>query len=221
MDNNNSSLFTNMWLPLIIILIVVVLLFVIFYHLLKKNKENKLKITDKKEDMKNDFDDFDNYYFHFGGNNNKSYFIENENDEIIYEIRYDDEKDNEYLFYDNVSHIKKIHHVSSLFKEEQDTNILGLNLSYSFKLDDIDCYQYLLSFGYQIEENMTFYGKTYDILFNNKIIGKISATNMIHPFNTTDNNNYKAPKACYLIQVGANDLYNFIDICFILSLTDI
>ena len=165
-------------------------------------------------------------FFHFGGKMNQSYFVENQEGEVVYEcklIKFNPFASNLYEFVDSKTGYSKQIKIGKTITSSSSGGMIfvGDVLSSSFKIDGVNCWEYINDKGYEIKHLLE--GKTiihYEIVKNDKVVANIAPANIKDPFNEDSKNFLRMGKGCYRLEFIDASLEDVVMIAFIIGRTD-
>ena len=166
-------------------------------------------------------------FFHFTGKMHQSYSVEDKLGKVYFEcnlIKFNLIGASQYEFIDVTTHNKKQLKIGKTFTSSSESGILfvGDTLSSSFKINGVNCWDYVADAGYEIKHLLE--GKTiihYGIFKDNKKVADIVPANIKDPFNKESKNFMHMGKGCYRLEILNANLDDIVMIAFIISRTEI
>lgn len=166
-------------------------------------------------------------FFHYTGKMNQSYAVEDEQGNVLFEcklLKFNPFASNLYEFVDHKTGDKKQMKIGKTVTSESSGGYIfvGDVLSSRFKIDGVNCWDYVADRGYEIKHMLE--GKTvinYQILKGNNIVAKIFPADAKNPFNENSKNFLRMNKGYYRLEIEDANLPDIVMIAFIVGRTSI
>ena len=166
-------------------------------------------------------------YFHHTGKANQSYSVENQEGNVLFEcklLKFNLFASNLYEFVDNKTGDKQQIKVGKTITSSSSDGyvFVGDVVSSYFKIDGVNCWDYVAGRGYEIKHMMQ--GRTiinYQILKDGINVANIYPADIKDPFNENSINFLRMQKGYYRLEIANANLPDIVMIAFIVGRTDI
>lgn len=164
-------------------------------------------------------------FFHFGGKMNQSYLVEDHNKNVVYDVklaRFNPIGNNVYEFINHKNGATKSVKVGKVMTSSSDGFGVDMMNTSSFRIDGVNCWDYLRNRGYEIHHLLD--GETitrYEITHLGKEVASIVPTTMKDPWNEKKQSWIRMGKGIYRLEISEAKLDDIVMIAFIVSRVDI
>lgn len=187
----------------------------------KENIQKLEKTSPKSDNLVNT-----KLFFHFGGTLNQSFLVENKEGKVIYNCklkRFNPFGANVFDFIDVNNNYTKTLKIGKTLSSSTDGGIpfAGDTLSSRFKIDGINCWDYLYQRGYDIKVNIFVKNLVrYDLVRLGKVVASIVPCSIKDPFNEDARNILRMGKGVYRLEIIDARLEDVVMAAFIVAQTD-
>ena len=195
-------------------------------QLTRKPNENAGKAVIASDFIENNVKDT-KLFFHYSGKLNQSYTVEDRDGKVHFEcklLKFNPIGASLYEFIDVTTSDKKQMKIGKTITSSSSGGlpIVGEVLGSSFKIDGVNCWDYVASKGYEIKHLLE--GKTiikYEVIKDQETVAKILPANMKDPFNENSVNFLRMGKGIYRLEINDANLPDIVMIAFIIGRTEI
>ena len=195
-------------------------------RLKRKPKEESGEIKSIEGDFAENIVKDTKLFFHLTGKMNQSYAVEDKDGNVLFEcklLKFSLLASSLYEFIDHKTGDKKQMKISKTVTSESSGGyvFVGDMLSSRFKIDGVNCWDYVADRGYKIKHMLE--GKTiinYQIVKGDKVIAKILPADKNDPFNENSLKFMFMNKGYYRLEIAEGNLPDIVMIAFIASRTD-
>lgn len=166
------------------------------------------------------------FFFHFGGKMNQSYFVDDKEGKRRFEVKlvkFNPIGSNTYEFHDVDADFTKTLKVGKVLTQSADGGLpfVGDTLSSRFKIDGVQCWEYLRQRGYEIKWYILERPfARYELYKLGKLVAKITPCNVKDPWNEGSMNFLRMGSGVYRIEIVDCRLDDAVMAAFIASRTD-
>ena len=165
------------------------------------------------------------YFFHFTGKLNQSYAVEDQDGKVVFEcklLKFNPIASNLFEFSDVATGDAKQIKIGKTITSSSEGGMafVGDMLSSHFKIDKVNCWDYISRKGYSVRHYLE--GQTiinYDILRFNEHVASIYPADFKDPFNENSMHYYRMAKGLYRLEIAKGNLPDIVMIAFIITQT--
>lgn len=164
-------------------------------------------------------------HFHFGGKMNQSYLVEDRNGKLVFEcklMKFNPFGANTFDFINHENNTTKTFKMGKPVSQESDGGpiLVGDTLSSYFKIDGVECWDYLRNKGIEIKHMLQ--GKSifrYEVDKLGKPIANIYPADLKDPFNSDSGHLFRMPKGSYRLEFIDGKLEDVVMAAFVITQT--
>jgi len=208
-----SLIFAIVGVALAVVSVVVIVITIKKKSLNEYNKVDMSQASQEQiEEIKNNNEPVHTYYFKHTGKLNQSYILEDEESTPRMEARCDKIgvlSKYQFTFVNHINGRNTPHEVTHVTKVEHDDMITSSN----FKIDGMNCWEFIGKKGYSLDPSITFSDLTYKVYHYGINVGEISLAMLKSTIK-------EAPKnSVFKVDCKESDLEQFFYICFVMERT--